>query len=97
MSHGIVFARASYEAVDASRNPLLRSVRRSWRNKIASWVIAEWTEIPRDMDKRLFQVELTKRVKAKVRQNKVGFWLPLAMMVAQIIIKILIERWFRDE
>lgn len=95
MKTEIRFAAGIYDAIDKSRNPILRSVSRQWRNKIASWVIAEWEQLDGANDGRArLHAALTRRVRAKVKQN-VGFpWLPLALFVAQIIIKIIMERWF---
>lgn len=94
-SSDYAFARESYAAIERSSNPILRSCSAPWRNKIASWVLAEWPALESEKpDRRMFQITITKRVNAKIRKN-VGFvWLPIALFVAQIIIKILIERWF---
>jgi hypothetical protein len=90
---GLDSFRDVYADIEASNNPVLMSVSGPWRNKIASWVIAEWQEMPPGSTRRQGRAELTKRVKAKVRQN-VGFpWVTIAMLVAQIIIKIIMKRW----
>ncbi len=85
--------RDVYADIETSNNPFLMSVSGPWRNKIASRVSAERPEMPPGTPRRQGQAELTRRVKARVRQN-VGFpWVTIAMFVAQIIIKILMKRW----
>jgi hypothetical protein len=89
------FARESYDAIDKSWHPVLRSCSPAWRNKIASWVLVEWETLrPSHSEKAQFEAALRARVRARVKQ-RVGFvWLPLALFIAEIIIKILLERWF---
>lgn len=96
--HDLIFATESYEAVERSRHPLLLSISTPWRNQITSWILAEWEPLRAVHSGRAqFEHSLRARVKQKVR-NRVGFpWITLALFVANIIIKILIEYWFSDE
>jgi hypothetical protein len=91
------FTRESYAAVENSKHVMLRSCSMAWRNKIVADVLGEWDGVVDDfgtVDRNQFREELLLRAKRRLRK-KVGFpWLPLAFFLAEIIIKILMERWF---
>lgn len=95
------FFRGSMDAVRASRHPMLRTIGNRRRDKIAAIVMAEWEILqPRyegtHKTKEDFHEELRRVVLMRVRQQEVGFvwWLPLVLWAAELIIKIIIERWW---
>lgn len=96
------FARGSFDAIDADKSVTLRLCPRGKRDRIAAIVMSEWellnpsiTELPASVSPGDFREALSRNVKTRIRSEEWGFvwWLPLVFMVAEIIIKILIERW----
>ena len=96
---GTTFATGSLAAVESSRHTLLRLVGRRARGRILQLVVSEWQLLDDHRSDYAevgdFQAALTERVRTRVREEKWGFvwWLPLVMMVAEVIIRLLIERW----
>jgi len=72
------------------------------RAKVANIVLSEWkllcpklSELPADLSPGDFRQALTANVRRRIQQEKVGFvwWLPILYAVAEVIIRLLIERW----
>ena len=75
---------------------------KSRREQIARIVLCEWellspqlSELPAGVSQGDFRAALTANVRRRIREEKVGFvwWLPILYLVAELIIKLLIERW----
>ena len=72
------------------------------RERIANIALSEWkllcpklSELPADLSPGDFRQALTANVRRRIQQEKVGFvwWLPILYAVAEVIIRLLIERW----
>jgi hypothetical protein len=99
-----IFSRGSWDAIDADRSVAVRLCPRAKRDRVTHIILSEWemlnpsiTELPDGVSPGDFREALTRNVRTRIRQQEWGFiwWLPLVMMVAEAIIRLLIERWLK--
>jgi hypothetical protein len=97
------FCRESLDLVDAYRPASISwaAAGKKRREQIARIVLHEWemlcpqlTALPASTAPGDFRQALTANVRRRIRQE-VGFvwWLPIAYAVAEIIIRLFIQRW----
>lgn len=99
------FAADSFATIERSRNGYLRLAGSTVRGRVAKIVLSEWQLLEsKQLQYQIsasaedFRASLKQNVFAEIRKQKWGFvwWLPLVFAIAEIIIKILIQRWFND-
>lgn len=80
---------------------MLATIGRRRRERIAGIVMEEWEHLQPKFESTEasvddFHEELLKVVRLRVRQQEWGFvwWLPLVMWAAELIIRLIIERWW---
>jgi hypothetical protein len=100
-SNSQAFYLGCANAVRASRHPTLRAIGKDRRERITEIAMMEWEQIEKAFqgtaaNEQDFERALRSAVVARVKQQKWGFvwWLPLVLWAVELIIKILIQRWW---
>jgi len=100
-SNSQAFYAGCMDAVKASNHPTLKAIGKRRRERIAVIAMQEWEQIEKSFadtaaNEDDFRQALTSAVRARVKQEDFGFvwWLPLVLWAVELIIKILIQRWW---
>lgn len=100
-SRSFAFRSGCYAVLGASRDPRLRLVSRKQRHEILETIMREWEVLANSTGagpSEHFRKEMSGRVRDSLSRKRWGFpWLPVVLMVAEVILKILIEKWFGDD
>ena len=95
------FYRGCLDAVRASRHPTLRAIGAKRRDRIVGIVMQEWESLQDTFEGTAasqsdFVTALRSVSIARVKEHEWGFvwWLPLVLWAVELIIKILIQRWW---
>lgn len=100
-SQSFAFRSGCYAAIGASRDIRLRLVSRKQRQTILEAVMREWEVLANTTGagpSEHFRKEMSGRIRDSLSRKRWGFpWMPVILMVAEVILKILIEKWFGDD
>ena len=100
-SKSFAFRSGCYAALEDSRDPRLRLVSRKQRHAIVEAIMREWEVLANHTGtgtSEHFRKEMSEGVRASLSRKRWGYpWLPVVLMVAEVILKILIEKWFTDD